>query len=80
MTRFPHHDIKNASLTERKVTYIAVNAESNTMREPRKTAFSLCSVRSGTVISANKVVSGIVFFVPSVRRGCCATVTTNTCL
>lgn len=45
-----------------------VTAEGNTMPEPRKTEFSPFSVRSGTVISAKKLVSGIVFFVPSVRR------------
>lgn len=41
------------------------------MPGPRKTEFSLFSVRSATVTGAKKVVSGIVFFVPSVRRGFC---------
>ena len=50
------------------------------MPGPRKTEFSLFGEMSGTVISANKVVSGNVFFVPSVRRGFCTTVTGNTSL
>lgn len=51
-----------------------VTAEGNTMPEPRKTEFSLFSVKSSTGISANKVVSGNVFFVQSVRRSFCSTV------
>jgi len=80
MTIITHQDIKNARLTERKVPYIVVTAEGNTMPEPRKTEFILFIARSGNVTSANMVISGNMFFVPSIRRSFCTTVTGSTCL
>jgi hypothetical protein len=61
MTRIQHHDTKNARLTGGKVPYNVVTAKGNTMPEPRMADFSLFSVRSGTVINEEKVVSGNVF-------------------
>lgn len=75
-----HQDIKKCKINRKEGTYIVVNAEGNTMPEPRKTEFSLFSARSGNVTSANMVVSGNMFFVPSIRRSFCTTVTGSTCL
>jgi hypothetical protein len=70
---------KKCKINRKEGIIYVVTAEGNTMPEPRKTEFSPFSMRSGTVISANKVVSGNMFFVPSVRRDFFITVTGNTC-